>query len=223
MKHPASNLVPSLICAALAFALSGAQAQDPIAALKKANTAEAITNAKQIGLALLEFETEYGAYPSEKTLADVEEATRVKLPGGEKSSNALLRQLFAADITNNEAIFYANLTGVMKGGEQPDPAKALGKGRNAFAYISGLSSAGNPMRPLLVCPLIPGTTKFDPTPFGGKAIILRLDLSVLALPIEEDGRVLMGGVELLSKKHEIWKGLDGKAPDIRYPDLAAEG
>jgi hypothetical protein len=111
----------------------------------------------------------------------------------------------------------------MKGGFQEKPAAALAKGRNAFAYIAGLNSAGIPDRPLVVCPLIPGTTKFDPKPFGGKAIILRIDCSVRALPIEEDGRVLVDGVELLSKYHPIWKGVDGKAPDIRHPDLAAEG
>jgi len=223
MKLLRKGLIPSLACALLAFAPSHAGAQDPLAALKKANTAEAIANARQIGLALLEFETNYGSYPSEKTLADVEETSGVKLPGGDKSSNTLFRQLFAEEITNNEVLFFANIPGAMKGGEQKAPAKALGKGRNAFAYIAGLNSAGNPARPLVVCPLIPGTTKFDPKPFGGKAIILRIDCSVVALPIEEDGRVLVDGVELLSKYHPIWKGMDGKAPDIRYPDLAAEG
>jgi len=223
MKSPVKNLIPSLACAALAFAASNACAQDPVNALKKANTAEAINKARQIGLALLEFDTEYGFYPFEKTLADVEETTGGKLPTGDKSSNTLLRQLFAAGITAQESSFFANVIGVMKGGFQEKPAAALAKGRNAFAYIAGLNSAGIPARPLVVCPLIPGTTKFDPKPFGGKAIILRIDCSVRALPIEEDGRVLVDGVELLSKYHPIWKGVDGKAPDIRHPDLAAEG
>ncbi len=223
MKRPVRNLIPSLACAALAFAVSNVYAQDPLKAIKKANTAEAISHARQIGLALLEFETNYGFFPSEKTLANVEETLGEKLPAGEKSSNSLLRQLFAAGITAQESMFSANIIGVMKGGEQLEPKAALGKGKNAFAYIAGLNMAGNPARPLLVCPLIPGTTKFDPKPFGGKAIILRIDCSVQALPIEEDGRVLQGGVELLSKEHEIWKGMEGKAPDIRYPDIAAEG
>ncbi len=223
MKSHLKNLIPSLTCAVLAFAVPNAHAQDPLKALKKANTSEAITNARQIGLALLEFEIDYGSFPSEKTLADVEETLGEKLPAGDKSSNSLLRQLFAAGITTQESMFSANIIGVMKGGEQKEPEAALARGKNAFAYIAGLNSAGNPARPLVVCPLIPGTTKFDPKPFGGKAIILRIDCSVVALPIEEDGRVLQGGVELLSKECEIWKGMDGKAPDIRYADLAAEG
>lgn len=207
-------------CAAILFPGNPALAQNPMPAPAMANTTEAVTNARQIGLALFEFDTNYGSFPSEKTLADVEENAGRKLPRGDKGSNTLFRQLFAANITNNEAIFFANIIGVMRGGEQKEPAKALAKGKNAFAYIAGLSSAGNPGKAIVVCPLVPGTTKFDPRPFGGKAIILRIDCSVQTLPIEDDGRVLWKGIELLSKDHPVW---DGKVPDIRYPDLAAEG
>jgi hypothetical protein len=212
------TLISSLVCAAIACV--PALAQNPFPALAKANATEATNNARQIGLMLIEFETEYGFFPSEKTLADVEETSGNKLPALDKSSNTLFRQLFAAGITVTEAPFFANIPGVMKGGDQNEPSEALATGKNAFAYIAGLNAAGNPARPLVVCPLIPGTTKFDPKPFGGKAIILRCDLSVLALPIEKDGTVLKDGVELLSKDHPAW---NGKVPDIRHPDLAAEG
>ena len=213
------SLISSLACAAIACTPALAQ-QNPFPALAKAHATEATNNARQIGLALFEFDSKYGYFPSEQTLADVEEALGKKLPAGDKSSNTLFRQLFAAGITVTEAPFFANIPGVMKGGDQKEPAKAIAKGKNAFAYIAGLSSAANPARPLVVCPLIPGSTKFDPKPFGGKAIILRIDCSVQALPIEDDGTVLEKGVELLSKDHPLW---DGKVPDIRYPDLAAEG
>lgn len=53
-----------------------------------------------------------------------------------------------------------------------------------------------------------------------KAIILRIDCSVQAVTIEMDGTALQDGVELFSKDNKVW---EGKAPDIRYPDLAAEG
>jgi hypothetical protein len=214
------SLISSLVCAAIAC--TPALAQNPFPALAKSNATEATNNARQIGLMLIEFETDYGLFPSEKTLADVEENSGVKLPAGDKSSNTLFRQLFAAGITVTEAPFFANIPGAMRGGDQNDPGKALAKGKNGFAYIAGLNTAGNPARPLVVCPLIPGTTKFDPKPFGGKAIILRCDLSVQALPIEEDGTVLVDGVELLSKDHPVWKGMEGKAPDIRHADLAAD-
>jgi hypothetical protein len=43
-------------------------------------------------------------------------------------------------------------------------------------------SSGDPARPLVACPLMPGKTKSDPKPLVGKAIILRIDCSVQAPP-----------------------------------------
>lgn len=215
---PRFTLIPWLACAAIFCSYSKAQAQivDPRPGLAKARSVEASGNLRQIGFALLEFDSNYGSFPSEKSFAVLEEEAGIKLPAGDKSSNALFRQLFAAGIISSEVPFYAKIPGTAKGAMKVEPAKALAQGKNAFAYIAGLSSAGNPARPIIVSPLIPRTTKFDPKPYGGKAIILRIDNSVQFLPISADGTVLVDGVELLSKDHPIW---DGKAPDIRYPDL----
>jgi len=182
---------------------------------KKADLMEAINNAKQIGIALFEFDTDYGAFPSEQTKATVEENAGVTLPEDDKSSDSLFRQIFAAGITESERIFYANIPGA-KRGDQAEALKALGKGKNAFTYIAGLNSAGNIARPIVLCPVIPGTTKFDPKPFGGKALLLRIDQSVEVYEIEDDGTVLIAGKDILSKEHPLW---DGKQPDIRYPDI----
>jgi hypothetical protein len=175
-----------------------------------------MNNSRQIGLMLLEFETEYGSFPSGKTQKKVEEATGAKLPADDKSSNSMFRQFFAAGITQSEEPFHAKIPGVKKGDNDMAAGNLLDRGENAFAYIAGMNAGGNLSRPIVVCPLIPGTTKFDPKPFGGKAIILRVDCSVQMLPIQADGRVLEKGVELLSKDNPLWKGV---APDIRYPDL----
>jgi hypothetical protein len=96
----------------------------------------------------------------------------------------------------------------------------LAKGENSFAYIACLSAAGNPTRPLGVCPLVAGTTNFDSKPFGGKALVLRVNGSVQMLPTGTDGKVLVEGVELLSKDHPVWVR---KAPDIRHLDLLPAG
>ncbi len=177
---------------------------------------QAVSNARQIGLSLFEFETEYGFYPNEETRVDVVEIYKVKLPGDEKSSNAAFRQIFAAGITGAEKLFYADVAGVKEGDDELGEGKTLAAGENAFSYISGLNAAGNPGRPLAICPLIPGTTRFDPKPFGGRAVVLRVDNSVAALPIDAEGRVVVDGVDLLSKDHPVW---NGKEPDIRYPEL----
>lgn len=52
------------------------------------------------------------------------------------------------------------------------------------------------------------------------ALVLRVDGSVQMLPIGADGKVLVEGVELLSKDHPVWAG---KAPDICHPDLPPAG
>lgn len=184
--------------------------------IKKNNMTVAINHARIIGLNLFEFELEYGSYPNDETLEPVNENSDVILTADDKSSDGYLRQLFAAGIVQKEAIFFAKIAGTKEGDAADDATKALGKGKNAFTYISGLSSAGNPGRPILLCPVIPGTTKFDPKPFDGKAIILKVDNSVSTLPIEDDGTVLVDGKDILSKDHPLW---DGKAPDIRHPDI----
>ena len=90
------------------------------------------------------------------------------------------------------------------------------KGECGFSYIAGLSSKGNPSRPLVVTPLIPGTTRFDPTRFHGKAIILRMDNSVSSIPINGAGHVMSNGMNLLDPANPIW---GGEKFTIAWPEL----
>jgi hypothetical protein len=113
-------------------------------------------------------------------------------------------------------MFYAKISGSRKPDGVISPGHALEKGEVGFGLVSSLSTAGNPARITVFCPIIPGTTKFDPKPFGGRAIALRVDNSATHYEIQEDGHIYLDGINLLSPKHPIWKG---KAPDIRYPDL----
>jgi type II secretory pathway pseudopilin PulG len=178
-------------------------------------TAEA-SNLRQIGLALYEFESDYGAYPSEATAALVTQKHPdhgYDLSG--TSTNALFRQLFAAKLTQSEQMFYAEVKGTKKPDGVISPGELLKKGEVGFGYIAGLSSEGNPARPIAFCPIIPGTDRFDPKPFKGKAVILRVDNSVTSLNIAENGHAISGGTNILSPKHPVW---DGQAPGIRYPE-----
>ncbi len=182
----------------------------------RADRTEATSNARQIELALLEFDTEYGSFPSEATAAVVTKNFPnhgYDLSG--RSSNALFRQLFAAELTQSEGMFYAKVPGVRKPDGDIAPGKLLEKGEVGFAYVAGLSSEGNPARPIAFAPVIPGTKRFDPKPFQGKAVFLRIDNSVSSLPIGKDGRVLLNGIDILSAENPIW---ESKAPDIRYAE-----
>lgn len=206
------------ICVTTAVLLLGnsLQAQILLPQLKMGAAAEATNNAKQIGLFLFEFESEYGEFPSDASRKAVEEATGVKMPAEDNTSNSLLRQLFVAGLAKDETIFFAKVPGTEKCDNVIEGEKALEKGENGFAYIAGLSAGGNPARPLLLCPLVPGKTTFDPKPFGGKALVLRVDMSVQMLNIEDDGTVMDKGVDLLSSEHPFW---GGKVPDVRHADL----
>lgn len=176
---------------------------------------QAHSNARQIGLALFEFESDYGAFPNATTIPLVEKVpgTSIDLTG--KSSNALLRQLFAAGMTQSEDMFYARIKNSIKPDGDIAPGHIMESGECGFSYITDLSSKDDPSTPIVLTPLIPGTTKFDPKPFDGKAIILHIDNSVRAYPISVDGHVYDKGINILSPAHPIWKG---KAPNIRYPE-----
>ena len=176
---------------------------------------ETVNNALQIGRAIHKFESRYGSFPGKQTGLEFDKSYVHKVSVAGNSSNALFRQLIAPDIAP-ENIFYAHIPKTQKPDNVVRKGHALEKGEVGFAYIAGLSSKDDPSTPLALTPLIPGTTKFDPKPFDGRAIILHIDNSVRAYEIHENGHIYRDGIDLLSPKHPVWKG---KAPDIRYPEL----
>ena len=211
-------IIGLIIFAVFAF-LAGLTSPMVIRAKKKSGQTEAVSNLRHIGLALREFESEYGRFPSDDAVAEINAANPANgydLTGS--SSNALFRQLFAAGYTQSEVMFYAKVAGCRKPDGNITPGQALRKGEVAFAYIAGLGTDGDPRTPIAFAPIIPGTTRFDPKGFekGGKATVLLRDNSVITYVIHKDGHIYDGGIDLLSPKHPIWKG---KKPDIRYPDL----
>lgn len=167
-------------------------------------------------MCLFEFESEYGKFPDASTIAAVKAKSGSLLPLGTKTSNDYFRQLIASGIAQNEQFFYADIAKVRKPDGLIDPSHAIGKGECGYSYLSGLSSQGNPSRPIVVTPLIPGTNRFDPKPFEGKAVILKLDNSVSSLPINKDGHVILNGRNMMDPHHPIWQG---HAPVIAWPDL----
>lgn len=177
---------------------------------------EEVNNARQIGMALYEFEIEYGKFPDATTIAAVRSKTGSTLPLGTTSSNDFFRQLMAGGIAQSEAMFYTKGQSTRKPDGLMNGSHALARGECGFSYLMGLSSKGNPSRPIIVAPLIPGTDRFDPKPFQGKAVVLRADNSVNSLPILiKDGHAYANGQNLMNPANPIW---EGHPPVIAWPE-----
>jgi type II secretory pathway pseudopilin PulG len=192
-----------------------------IRAHKKADLTEAISNARQIGLALYEFEQAYGRFPDESTIPQVKEIDPANTsPLGKSSSNDFFRQLIAAEIVQSEFWFYSNASGSRKPDNVINGAKALEKRECAFAYVSGLTTAGNPAgTPIVLFPMVPGKLLFDyklcKKHYNGSAVILRLDNSVTSYPVDKSGRVWIDGKDLFDPTQPFW---NGKVPDVKWPE-----
>lgn len=175
--------------------------------------AAAITNLRQIGLMLFEFETEFGEFPNEKTARVVKEATETEAELKGATANDCFFQLVAANMTTHVHLFTLN----ERADEKPPGAdkKPTRLEKCDFAYLSGMNAAGNPGRPLVVAPLVKGQTMFDPKVLGGKAVVLRADNSVQSFPIQPDGRVLIDGRDVFDPAQPFW---NGKVPPIKWPE-----
>lgn len=188
------TLVELLVVIVIIASLAGLTAPMVIRQRKKADQTEATNNARQIGFAMFEFETEYGTFPDSETETELLNEKGFTL--GTSDSNAYFRQLFAADITQSETMFYAKSAySKTKPDGNIQPASALEPGEVGFAYMmdgtDGLSTAGNPARVIVAAPLIRGGTDFDPDPYDSKAVVLRIDNSVTSLTINTDNQAIL--------------------------------
>lgn len=170
---------------------------------------------RQLGLALFEFEAQYGSLPAPSTIAAVREKSGSELLLDTESSNGYFRQVLASGIANSESLFYAKIKGAKKPDGIFDAGHALEKGECGFTYLLGSKVADNPGRPIVVAPMMSGTDRFDPKPFKGKAVILKRDNSVTAVNIDEHGHIIMHGRNLMDPNHPIW---EGHAPSIAWPE-----
>ena len=175
----------------------------------------AVSNARQLGLALFEFENEYGRYPDSTTAPRVTKDTGSTLTLSNRTSNDLFAQLLVSGMAPDEHMFCARTKGTLR---NPDnvfnsDVTILAHGECIFAYISGLS-ATNANTPLVFGPVIPGTATLDREFYDGKAFILRTDNSVTSAPIDSSGKIIYNGLDLLDPRQPYWHG---KAPDVKWP------
>ncbi|MFC7337957.1 hypothetical protein ACFQY0_12265 [Haloferula chungangensis] len=204
--------------------LAGLMAPMTMTCRKAADRTEAINHAKQVGLALLEFDQEFGSFPDEETRAEVDKASelRPKLDLSGTSANAMFRQLIAFGVQSEDIFYGLHPEGIRKPDKNLSVGKALAAGEVGFSYImldgKGQNTSGNPGRAVLATPMKIGTETFWPKPHGEKAVILRLDNSVEAPLIRKaDGKVSVGHGKTLfdTGPDTVW----GDAViDLRHPE-----
>lgn len=183
---------------------------------------EAINNARQIGLALQEFDHDYGEFPSARTLPEVAKLDPAIATRGTASSNALFAQLIAHGVQTEE-IFHCHHPTANRG-RRPDGvhspiARALEPGECSYSYVTGLDSGVNPALPVVCAPMFPGTRQFDPGTFHGKALVLRVDHSIeFTLIRASDQRVSIGKGRTLFETglSTVWGTT--LTPDLRHPE-----
>jgi prepilin-type N-terminal cleavage/methylation domain-containing protein len=226
------TLVELLVVIVIIAALAGLTAPMVIRQRKKADQTEAVSNARQIGLAMFEFENEYASYPDSSTAEQVTNQTGSSLPLSGTSSNDYFRQLIAGNYTQSEKMFYAKIPGVKKPDDDVTNANALAPGEVGYGYLmngtSAFSASGNPSRPLVVTPLLNNATNgtFDPDPFDGKAIVLKMDNSVTSINIRQtDKTILLGGSNsglLTASQGSVWGSGTGVNPTLAAPQLKGQ-
>jgi len=181
---------------------------------KKAAITTSLSNSKQIYLLLIEFDHDFGEFPSDKTALqdpDLKDYTG-------KYSNDYLGQFLAGGYVRSEEIFYA------KGGSDtknlPDNdfstrEKTLEAGECGFAYVKGLNATDfHTYSPILMAPMYGDGYRFNPDVYEGKALVLQVDGRAKTLLIDKNHHVNIGKGKTLFEGGQgtVWgeKGFDSK-------------
>ena len=181
---------------------------------------ESVSNARQMGLALDEFENEYGSLPNDSTRRLVEAKNPGStIPLGTASSNDYFRQLIAAEISTSEVMFYGKMPDTHKPDNVMIGSRALEKGECSFAYVVGCSFKSTSRTPVALFPLVKGKLLFDYKTCKkfhyGSATVLFTDNSVTTLPVDKSGHVFINGKDLFDPSQPFW---GGKVPVVKWPE-----
>jgi hypothetical protein len=161
----------------------------------------AISNAKQIYLALCDFEADYGNFPDDHS------ARKDPALSGFTGihSNAYLGQLLAGEYTRTEQIFHAR--DKRYSGSKPDDLispvwRILEKNECGFSYVMvedkgtrrGLNSKDNVAIPILAAPMLNPWGTCDAATFKYRGVYLRVDGSARSERLRSsDGKINLGG------------------------------
>ncbi|WP_035609895.1 type II secretion system protein GspG [Haloferula sp. BvORR071] len=169
---------------------------------KAADRTEALSNIKQISAMLAEFEADYGRFPDDETALEVKRQTSTDFTLTGEYSNDYFRQILTCSWGKSEKPFWSKTA---QSPRKPDDdfstrEKALADGEVGYSYIMasatrGQNSNDEPSRPVVVTPSYKfrADWTFDPEPYAGKAVVLRLDNSATPMQIRESDKKVSAG------------------------------
>ena len=176
----------------------------------KPNFRQEMNHMRQIGMALFEFEIEFGKMPDDTTAKLVQERNlENRVPMGGSSSNDYFHQLIAAGIVHDPMIFYGSAVASERPLRDWEPDMPLPPGTCGFAYIIRDAENTPPFTPLVVYPL-----KHDEMVFlnrvdskrNNHAVVLYADSSVRQHLIDRKGRMMIDGLDFFDPNHPHWNG-----------------
>ncbi|NWK54503.1 hypothetical protein HW115_02695 [Verrucomicrobiaceae bacterium N1E253] len=155
----------------------------------KVDLATATHNAKQLHLALFEFDQDYGFFPGDQT-AEMDEKFSECVGD---YSNDYLKQLFVNGNVTLEENFYAR--GGSKGQYQPDGDvstldRTLQAGECGFAYVKNMNTSHDRSTPLLLAAMYGDGYKFNTDVYSRKAMTIRIDGSVKHYALDDNYEVV---------------------------------
>lgn len=227
------TLVELLVVISIIATLAGVGVPVIINQQKKGARAEAISNIKQVGMAMFSFDQDYNGYPSAASYTDVHTNnpdSNITLSAAPKTSNDFFVQLIVGGYIDGEKQFYAKSTFTKKADGVISASSALAKGECGFSYVMGkepdaLSSSGNSGQALLLAASLNSSGTIDKTGkceldvYDKKAIVFRIDNSATAESIRpSDNLVLIGGGKTLlqgADKDTVWG--ETLTPTLKVP------
>lgn len=201
------TLVELLVVIAIIAALAAMATPVIMKQKKKADMTTSTNNAKQIFYLMVEFDGDFGEFPSDDSAEDIEDNG---LTLGSSSSNDYFRQFIAGGYTQSEEIFFAKSKDTKKPDNVITSSSALEDGEVGFAYLSNQSTSDNSARPLVMAPMNEGEQTFDADPYDSKCVVLRIDGSVKQLRLNSNDEAILSGSQTLFDDGEdtVW-GDDG--------------
>ena len=181
----AFTLIELLVVISIIAILAGLAMPVYTKVIMNGRQADAMSNARQIGLGLRLYANDYdGNYPTKKNSygEDI------------KTSNDVFRSLVPTYV-DNEKVFAvpSSKAGPMADNDMSDAAHIVAPGENHWAYIDGLNSTSNSNWPL-IADHTDGTGKYTDkegvlggTWKGTKAVVLNTDMSAHLTPLAGNG------------------------------------